>query len=150
MLGSHVSNKTLYYLTSVVALGVALLLLIQFFNRISFPTNERYLSYNGVRGVAIEHNNLLYTLNFDQQNRLIDYINMALPVGKSSWNSSRNDLPFTKIVVYRFNQPDLIMTLVGIENQNLIFAVPDWNSAGYISDVTLGKFYQLMVRTYDT
>jgi hypothetical protein len=149
MLGSQVSNKTIFYMTGFVIVGIALIFIFNFLQIFSFPLNEKFVAYNDVRGIAVEHHNLLYTLNFDQQNQLIEYVNMGLPVGKAALTQSKDPLPFTKIIVYRFDQPDLVMTPIEIDNQNLVFSVPQWNPNGYIKDVTLGKLNQLIAGTYN-
>lgn len=60
------------------------------------------LNYNDVRGMAVEHDGVLYTLNFEQQNGVVKALNHP--------EESKAPLPvsFTRLVVYRFGQDDLI------------------------------------------
>lgn len=149
MLEKQISNKIIFYLTCLVLVGIVIILALNFTEIFSSPKNEKYIAYNNVRGMAIEHRKLLYTLNFDQQNQVIDYINMSLPVGRVALTQSKEPLNFTKIIIYRFNKPDLIMTPVEVGNQNIVFFIPEWNPDGYIKDVTLGKLNNLIASTYD-
>lgn len=65
---------------------------------------QRVLKTNDVRGMAVEHDGLLYTLNFSQQNGVVSALNQSV--------ESKAPLPtaFTRLVVYRFNQNDLIFS----------------------------------------
>jgi hypothetical protein len=149
MLGSHTSNQTIVFMIFIVLSCISLILVLNVAEIFSSPLNEKYIAYNDVRGVAVEKNNLLYTLNFDQQNQLIEYLNMAMPVGKTALMQTKTPLNFTKIIVYRFNKSDLIMTPLEINNQDLVFSIPDWNPNGYIKDITLGKLNALIAETSD-
>lgn len=62
------------------------------------------LKFNDVRGMAVEHEGLLYTLNFDQQNGVVKALNAP--------QESKAPLPvsFTRLVIYRFGHADKIYT----------------------------------------
>lgn len=65
---------------------------------------EKVLQTQVVRGMAVEYDSLLYTLNFAQQNGVIKALNEPVE-SKASLPT-----PFTRLVIYRFNQDDLIFT----------------------------------------
>ena len=146
------NNRLLLYLTLVV-IGCMGIVLIMNFSRIFVERqNQKYLNYNDVRGIALEHNSLLYTLNFEQQNNLIYYFNQALPTTKNNPNqaSSSKSLDFSKLIIYRFNSPDLIAIPIAYDAyDNLLFSIPEWNPEGYMRDFSQGSLKYLISTTYD-
>jgi hypothetical protein len=143
------NNRNLMYLTIMVLIAMGLLLVVNITTLFTMPKPERYIGYNDVRGMAIEHQKLLYTLNFDQQNDLIKYFNMALPINKDLQTVISSSVDFSKLVIYRFNQPDLIITPIAYEDDNLIFKIPEWNEQGYLQDISQGSLKELISSTYD-
>jgi hypothetical protein len=67
---------------------------------------QSILSYNDVRGMAVESQGLLYTLNFDQQNRVVAAINNGEPLPAMDICAPSMD----KLVLYRFNVAPLELT----------------------------------------
>lgn len=65
------------------------------------------LAYNDVKGMAVESNGLLYTVNFDRQNRIVAAINKneQPPVGEICTGT------VDKLVIYRFNAPDWVINI---------------------------------------
>lgn len=143
------SNRTLLMLTGIVLVGIFILLAINIMPYISNIKSERYLTYNGVRGMAIEHNNLLYTLNFEQQNELIGILNMALPIGSKAYTQDNEKPNFEKIIIYRFNSPDAVITPIAYQGNELVFSIPEWNNNGLMKEVSRGELKSLLEKTYD-
>lgn len=144
------SNRTLLYLSFVVLGGMAILLALNisyFFTGKSI--NQTYLKYNAVRGIAVDHQQLLYTLNFEQQNSVIEMINRSVPVAEVK-PGQRQKPAIEKIIVYQFeNLPDITLTPIAIVNGNLVFSVPQWIQDGYLMDLSDGDFQKLLAQTYD-
>lgn len=126
---------------------------------------SRYLSPNDVRGVAVEHNNKLYTLNFDQQNELVDRLNRSIPVGKKLVEKRKINVDHPpevqKIIIYRFNASDLELIPVAYvskstsimqdDSQNkisLVYSVPEWNENGLLEESTGDELAKLLYSTY--
>jgi hypothetical protein len=143
------NNKSIFIMTGVVFLAMAILLAFNLTHVFSNPKVEKYLPFNDVKGTAIEHKGGLYTLNFDQQNSVIEYLNLSIPVGKEALDSHQGPLNFTKLIIYRFNKPDLVITPIQYEGNNLIFSSPEWNHNGYLKDVSYGHLKNLLATTYD-
>jgi hypothetical protein len=144
-MGKKVTN----YLTLLVLSGMALILLLNISKLFTQQKVERYLSYNGVRGIAVEHQRKLWTLNFDQQNRVIEDFNLALPIGRNTSHLEKKPLPVDRIVIYRFKGPDLFVTPVGYDGYNLVFDCKEWNPSGYLLDVSGGSLDTLLRSSYD-
>ncbi len=143
------ANRNILIMTGIVLLAMIILLVFNLTQIVSPSKIEKYLPYGDVKGVAVEHKGLLYTLNFDQQNSLIEYLNLAIPVGSAAFTSNESQLDFTKIVIYRFKKSDLIITPVQYQGHDLIFYSPEWNKNGYLKDVSYGHLKNLIATTYD-
>jgi hypothetical protein len=99
--------------------------------------------------MAIAHNQLLYTLNFKQQNTVIDILNKAIHIIDIR-PGQRQPPNIEKIVIYRFNnQPDLVINPIAYVNQNLVFSIPEWEQEGYFMELSNGALKQLLSQTYD-
>lgn len=161
---SNTGTKFTFYMTFAVLLGFAIIL---FMNAAAFlgVVPSRYISPNDVRGAAVEHNHKLYTLNFEQQNELIDILNRVYPVGQELVEKRKiNPQPapeVQKIIIYRFNAPDLEIVPVAyvskstsvIKNPDskeysMVFSVPEWNSNGLLEESTSDELQKLLSKTY--
>jgi hypothetical protein len=114
------------------------------------PSNQTYLKYNDVQGMAISHNRLLYTLNFKQQNTIIDLLNLAVPITEIK-PGKRQPPNIEKLTIYQFQgQPPIVLTPIGYDaSQNLIFSAPQWVQNGYLMDLSEGDLKNLLSQTYD-
>lgn len=145
-----ISNRFLVFMTALVLLGMGVLFVINFNSILGGkPIGQTYLEYNDVRGIAIKHKDSLYTLNFSQQNQLIDFINQSIKIQDYEKQSiSKPD--FQQIIIYLFNgKPDLILEPVGYMNENLIYTNKEWNPSGYMRDVSAGSLKRFLSETYD-
>lgn len=164
MVKSSTGTRITLYMTVTVLMGFAIIL---FMNVAAFlgVVPSRYISPNDVRGIAIEHNQKLYTLNFSQQNALIDILNRSFPIGKELVDSRKvtpsHPAEVQKIILYRFNLPDLEINPVAyvykstsiMEQEegnkiSLVFSVPEWNANGYLEEATADDLNKLLFSTY--
>ena len=100
-----------------LCVGIALLIR-------AFPpvTPEKVFITSGqVRGMAVSKDSTLYTLNFEQQEMMIDFLNQLEPVESASGETS----PFEKIIIYRFDRPNIEVKTVAIVNMELVLSLPD-------------------------
>lgn len=108
---------------------------------------EKYILKGDVKGIEIVHNDKPYTLNFEQQNTLIDYLNQSLPVN-TNFRIDPN-LPFSKIIIYRFKGAPLELTPITLVGTDLVFSAPTWNPNGYLRDISVGRMNKLLNNTFD-
>ncbi len=143
------NNRTLLYMTGVVIGGIAILLIINLFYTFrGNPSEQTYLKYNFIHGSAIEHQGKLYTLNFAQQNALIETINRSVRVTElPSGDAVKAD--FSKIVVYRFQAPVVTVTPAGFFSENLVYKAPQLVSPDYLMELSRGQLETLLSQTYD-
>jgi hypothetical protein len=142
-------NRTWWYLTGVVIVSV--IVLFSFNSRVLVTgelLNEKYLKYNEVQGIAVEHQHMKYTLNFAQQKEFIAILNRALPV-RNLQMLQLKPLPFESIVVYQFNQQPLIFLPLGFIDDRLVFSVPNWNSEDYLMEISNGRLQEIFSQIYD-
>ncbi len=144
------NNRTLVYSTSLVILGMLILLGLNMTAIMSGkPENEKFLRYNHVRGMAVNHNQVLYTLNFTQQNKVIDILNRSVRVVGVK-PGKREKPAIDQIIVYQFDgKPDLIINPVAYVDKNLVFSAPEWEPEGYLMELSEGDLLTLLSKTYD-
>ena len=144
------NNRTLTYLTLLVLLGMAVLIGINMKSILTGqPNNQTYLKYNDVRGMAVSHNQLLYTLNFEQQNTVIEILNKAVRVVGVK-PGKRQKPTIDKIIVYQFEgQPEITINPIAYIDNNLVFTVPAWDKDSYLMELSEGDLRQLLLETYD-
>lgn len=146
------NNQTLYTLIAIVGLGVVVLLAFNFSDLLMNESpNQDYLKYHEVRGIAVNHDNKLYTLSYKQQNTFIDILNLSVPL-----NEIPHPMPLSiaidRIIVYSFEgKPDIVLTPVSISEKNIVFSAPDFIPEGhhYLMELSEGDLATLLSQTYD-
>lgn len=144
------TNRTLIYLTALVIISMATLFAINLTSILSGkPEDQAYLKFNHVRGMAVSHNQMLYTLNFKQQNDVIEILNHAVRVvGVKPGKRQRPSID--KLIVYQFNDlPDLVITPISYVDDNLVFSAPAWSQDSFLMEMSNGRLHQLLSQTYD-
>lgn len=144
------SNRVLISMTVLVLTGMVILFGLNMRSILHTPfSSQTYLKPNHVSGMAIQHNQLLYTLNFHQQNALIDLINQSVAIQEMPIGD-RQKPTIDQIVIYQFDQaPALTITPIAYVDHHLIYLAPQWNAQGYLMDISNGQFQQLLSKTYD-
>jgi hypothetical protein len=138
------SNKTLFYFTIAVLFGIAALFAINLASIMTPTQPEPVLKYDFVRGMAAQHADKLYTLNFEQQNQFIEIINRAIPNKEIVGDVFKR--PFIeKIVIYQFNEPNIEILPVAQVGQNLVLKIN--GKEGYLKDVSDGALKTLLFQT---
>lgn len=156
------NNRITLIMTLAVLAGFGIILMMNMAALMGFMPS-RYISPNAVRGIAVEHNKLLYTLNFAQQGEMIDLFNRSIPVSPQEVQPQKTDQPLevTRIIIYRFNAPDIEIRPIAYVNKttsltkpettatNLVFEVPEWNPKGFLEEAVPDEFHKLLLNTYD-
>lgn len=144
------NQRILYWLTALVIVGMLILLSINLTSILKGePDNQTYLKFNNVRGMAVGYQKLLYTLNFKQQNAVINILNRAVQIVNFKQEESQKP-DIDKIIVYQFaGQPEITIQPIAYVNQNLVFSAPDWEPNQYFMELSSGNLKQLLSETYD-
>ena len=138
----------MFYMTALV---LAAILVLFGFNLISMfwnPYPETYIAHNQIRGMATQYHGKLYTLNFDQQNEVIDLLNKAVAVTPDQQIEGTKP-EIEKLIIYRFNSSDIDVTPISLVNDQYILSVPAWKKDGYLKDVSSGELVKVLSNTYD-
>lgn len=143
------TNRTLVISTSILVASLLLLLGLNLSSILqkSSPT-ATYLQYDQIRGMDIKYRDSFYTLNFKQQNDIVDIFNQAVRVVGLKPNK-RQKPDIEKIVIYRFGLPDLIVTPVAYVENNLVYSTPEWNEESYLMEMSDGYLRQIITQSYD-
>lgn len=123
----------------MLALGAALLLFgVNYLaNFKSIAVNDELASFGNlglnpaeVRGMSVEKAGKTFTLNKEQQAKALSFINTMVPVDKKDY-TKKEDFDFTRIVVYRFNGPNVSLVPIARADSDIVFDVPMLNSDSY-------------------
>lgn len=146
----NISNRAVFYMTFLVLAAMAALFIINFKGILGGQViSQTYLKPNFVRGMAVKHKQLIYTLNFQQQNQIVDILNQS--VKTQQVKPGKQQVPeIEQIIIYQFDgKPDLIITPLAYVDNELIYTNPAWNSNGYMMEVSNGQLQKLLSQTYD-
>ncbi len=144
------SNTTLFYLTTLGLVLMGLLIVFNFTSQLKgSATSKEHLDPNHIRGMAISHNQLLYTLNFKQQNIVIDVLNQSKPLDAIPAGMRKNS-NIDKLVIYQFEgKPALEIQPFFYVDNNLFYSLPEWQQNGYLIEQSNGRLKQLFTESYD-
>lgn len=146
------SNRNLIILTIVILGGLAFLVAINMANLVLGQSpNQQFVKYNDVRGMAVKHDGAIYTLNFEQQNKMISMLNLSTALDKVDVPQPF-PLPIKEIVIYPFEKgADITLTPVALSDSDLVFSVPAWVPGGQhlFMELSEGDMPQLLAQTYD-
>lgn len=144
------SNRTLVVFTVLMIVGMLVLFGLNVSDILTGqPPNQTYLKYNDVQGIAVSNNQLLYTLNFQEQNQVIEILNAAVPINEIK-AGKRMPANIEKIVIYPFTgKTEIVLTPIAYVDNNLIFVAPDWVPHGYLMELSDGTLKNLISKTYD-
>lgn len=136
-------------MTGMVVAGILILLFLNISPGL-FPQKQAgYISLNDVRGSAVFHNGKAFTLNFEEQTNLVDYLNRAVLVKKKDYSNPSKNFPFEKITLYLFKNADVEIFPIDSSNQNLVLNIPAWNQEFYFMDLSGGYLQKLLNSSFD-
>lgn len=136
-------------LTAVALLAVFTLLVIKFNPTTFTAPSKNIVSSSDIRGMAVMHKGIPYTLNFDQQKTATDVIARAVQVKKADYPKSDASFAFDKIIVYRFNAPDVELLPIQFQDDNLVFSVPVIDPNVYYLELSGGELKQMISSSFD-
>lgn len=136
------------YATVIIIVLVGLLLLRSSVQIIPENRMNTLLQPNDIRGMEVVYKGLPYTLNFDQQQEMLELINRCIPVTKIS--ASPSLLPsFKKIVIYFFGKPTIELNQADFTENEFYFQAPGLSADGFLMDVSGGRMFQLVESAHD-
>lgn len=143
------NNRNLTILIFSGVIGVVALLLINLAPDVRTVSSPQIASPGNVKGMALYHAGTPFTLNFSQQEFVLDALNRSVKVKKSAYSSTKESFPFEKIVLYRFNGTDIEFVPVSQREQNLIFSAPAIDQDSYLLELSGGELNTLLNQTFD-
>jgi hypothetical protein len=139
-------RQQLIYLISVVGVLAGLLFSMTFYYNTRLAASQTF-DYNDIKGMAIERNGTLYTLNFEQQNEVAAQLNrsklLAAPlidVSDHSWQQPS----FSRLVIYGFNILEVEVVPLGYVDGNMLFTSPVWAPGSQHLDISQGTLRNLL------
>ena len=102
-------------------------------------SNDKYINRKEVRGIDLIRDGKTYTLNLEQETKVVDILNDAIPAGAGYLSTAKVEPDFTKLVIHRFNLSDIEIQPVAYVDENLDFSAPEWYKEGTLTEVSNGK-----------
>jgi len=143
------TSNSILIMTGLVVFAVFVLLFVNLIPFFSTTPPANFISLNDVRGSAVMHAQKPFTLNFEQQNQLVDYLNRTVTVKKSDYSQPDKNLGVQSITIYRFKAPDLEITPIAISDKNVVFSAPEKNPDFYFMDLSAGSLLKLLQSSFD-
>lgn len=100
--------------------------------------------------MAVEKEGKIYNLNMKQQAEALAFLDRAEPVDKKDYPNKDPKIGFNRIIVYRFNLPDIIITPITHENKNLVFEIPQLSTNSYMMEFSGGEFTNLIQKVIES
>jgi len=144
------SNRVLVIFITVVVVLMGILFLSNLYMLVEVKGAPHYIAYNDIRGMDIYYKGTPYTADLAQQTEIAEILNGAKHEAAAVQAPAKGTSPLIqKIVIYRFNQPNIVLSLINKIDDNLIFSVPEWVTDGVIVEQSHGRLLQLLSQTYD-
>ncbi|MCB1114775.1 MAG: hypothetical protein KDK62_08460 [Chlamydiia bacterium] len=96
-----------------------------------------------VKGIAIEKAGKRFTLNQEQQVKALSFLNTMVPVDKKDY-PKKETFDFSRIVVSRFNLPDVSIVPVARADKDIVFDVPVLDTNSYLLSMSGGELQELI------
>ena len=98
-----------------------------------------------IKGMSIESQGRVFTLNQKQQADALSFINRMRPVDKKDY-PNRSKFDFSRLIIYLFDKPEVSLVPITFSEQNLVFDIPSLNSSSYYLEMSGGEFYSLILK----
>lgn len=147
-------STTVFGMTALVLVAILVLLMMNFAPKAttlftSTDTKQPFFPANDIRGMAVEHKGLLYTLNYDQQRLAADAILRSVEVKEKNYMVKKETTPFDKIIIYRFNASDVEIYPIQLKESNWIFSIPQVDSKMYYLELSGGELNTMLNHSFD-
>lgn len=143
-------NSTLIGMTALVIVAMLTLIFINFSPYIietAIPTKSPFPL--DVRGMAVYHRGLPYTLNFEQQQTALGAMTRSVEVKKSAYPEIKGPFLFEKIAIYRFQGGDIELLPIDAVEKNLVFAAPSLDPNVYYMELSGGELSTMLNNAFD-
>ena len=101
-------HKVIWVLAAFMFVSMGTLLFVKMKPIFLNAPENKIIAFNEVLGSSIVKDDILYTLNFENQENLIRLLNYLTP--EDFFAEFGKEMDFDKIIIYRFDQPDLVLT----------------------------------------
>lgn len=134
---------------TIALIAISSALMMRAFPPSDAPLSHAYLRQGDVQGMAVRKEHKLYTLNFAQQQAVVDLLNRTIEVGSEVLERVKGDSPpFDMLVIYLFNDSEVAIRPVALVDKEYVFSAPKWHKEGFLKDVSQGDLYTLLEEAY--
>jgi hypothetical protein len=138
-------SSTISILIAVMIGAIGILLLVNFFSMVAEPPKERFIAPGEVKGITVTFDGKEVSPNFKQQTEILAILNQSVRLKPDVFPTGDIEkLPYTKITILRFDQPDIEIEPIHVVNNQLIFSCKEWNPEGLLREVGPGNLNALL------
>lgn len=123
------------------------LLGLTFYVSLQSPEQEGRFTGEAVRGVTAVFDGKPYTLNFDQQQKLLVHLDRSQPYAGSQALTAAAGVPLQFILIHRFENADDEIQVMGWKGEKLVFR-PKGEFQAFV-DSSDGEIYRLLKTAHD-
>ena len=99
--------------------------------------------------MAIEYNNKLYTLNFEQQTQVIQILNHVELSSERLVNGSheKKSFDYNRLIIYLFEEPNIEVIPIRQDKEHVIFEIKEQN--GSTKEIKNSQLHALLSQTFE-
>lgn len=128
-------------LTAIISIGF--LVASQFFR--PFSNGNAEFSKSTIKGISIERKGLSYTLNFEQQSKVIKILSHSIRTMEHK-RKENFDYPVEKMVLHRFDRADTELIPIAYSGDNLVFLIQEDKENVFLLETSMGKLKELLLK----
>lgn len=152
------SNQTIYLLVALALIAVLILFGVNLMSKYQGPATTNTPTLNNqqlkidrtqVKGIAVEKEGKVYNMSMRQQMTALSFLDRAEPVDKKDYPTKNDNMGFNRLIIYRFNQPDITLTPFAYDDKNIVFEAPIIGTGSYILEMSGGEFKNLIQKVIE-
>ncbi len=109
---------------------------------------EPLIDSGDVRGTVVAKEQVPYTLNFGQQNLVVELLNKMKEINRPEDFEEGKSLPFDELVIYHFYAPDSHISAKEFEGGRVVVLYESDAFIRYLSDTSGGDFLKVLKQAY--
>lgn len=138
------NNTSLIIMTSCALIAIGALLTLNLAPKIASQVSITAIPPLQAKTAMVYEKGIPYTLNYDQLRILTNTIQKAESVDKKDYPEVKGPFNFEKIVITRFNGPDLEIIPIQYKETNLVFSVPALDKDTYYIELSGGALQSML------
>lgn len=143
-------NSSVILLTSLALVAIGTLLMLNLGPHLStFPTTTPGMGNIHIKAIDLYKKGLFFPLNAEQQKIVAEAITHAEPVKKSDYPEAKGPLNFEKLIIHRYDGPDIEIHPLQYKDSNLVFSTQGLSKDGDFIEFSAGALQKTLDSAHD-